>query len=250
MLWRPLTFSVAWLLAGCGQVFVQHCTADGDCRTGLTCVSSICTDSRQPCTPGRLCRSSAGACDLEETCGDDGFCPPDQFATGVCRSVRGPCDVEESCTGASALCPADGLASTSVKCRDAAGPCDSEEFCSGTAAECPVDTFKPSSTVCRAASDAGCDVSEHCDGSSSACPANGFADAGTICRTTQAPCDAEDVCTGSSDVCPDLQKQTGDACTPASSANCTRGPCLPPHQEVCAGTCGGDQCLNCSCQCL
>src|SRR5204863_371313 len=76
----------------------------------------------------------------------------------VCRAAAaGVCDVAETCTGASAACPADGFASTSVVCRGSAGICDTAENCTGTSNACPADSFVSSTTVCRAAAAGFCD---------------------------------------------------------------------------------------------
>jgi hypothetical protein len=60
----------------------------------------------------RICRASAGVCDVAESCdGAGNDCPAGLAswpASTECRAaVAGGCDVAESCTGASAACPAD-----------------------------------------------------------------------------------------------------------------------------------------------
>jgi hypothetical protein len=63
-----------------------------------------------------------------------------QPSSTVCRSSAGVCDVAESCTGSSTTCPADALAASGTVCRPAANPCDVAEACSGTSASCPAET--------------------------------------------------------------------------------------------------------------
>ena len=65
----------------------------------------------------------------------DGLAP----SSTVCRSSAGACDVAETCTGASAACPADALASSGTVCRSAAGGCDVAETCDGAGIACPAN---------------------------------------------------------------------------------------------------------------
>jgi hypothetical protein len=66
----------------------------------------------------------------------------------VCRSSAGACDIAESCDGSSNDCPADAFQPSTVVCRSAAGVCDVAESCTGTSAACPPDGFKPDNTPC------------------------------------------------------------------------------------------------------
>ena len=151
------------------------------CDNGETrpCAVSICRSLNcvsVPVTDKRVCRKSAGACDVAEACdGASLDCPTDQFAAAstVCRKSAGVCDVPENCTGYSADCPGDQFAPSSQVCRKSAGVCDVEEKCTGKSADCPKDSFQPKSHVCRESS-GGCDIAEKCDGSSAKCPSDAF----------------------------------------------------------------------------
>jgi hypothetical protein len=230
------------------------CASASQCLTGF-CVDGVCCDNAcgggtttdcQACSvaagaavngtcgilsAGRVCRPSAGVCDVAETCtGTSAACPADGFApaTTVCRPASGVCDVEERCTGTSAACPADGFLPATTECRASAGVCDVAERCTGTSAACPADYFAPATTVCRA-SVGPCDVEERCTGTSAACPVDGFAPATTVCRPASGPCDAAERCTGTSAACPpDGLAPATTVCRPAV------GPC--DVEERCTGT--------------
>ncbi len=77
-------------------------------------------------------------------CPADGFAP----ATTVCRASAGACDVAETCSGSSATCPADGFASATTICRASANTCDVAEKCTGASAACPADGSAPDGTAC------------------------------------------------------------------------------------------------------
>ena len=87
----------------------------------------------------------------------------------MCRASAGACDLAESCSGSSGLCPTD--AKSTAVCRAATDVCDAAESCDGVNDACPPDAFAPSGTVCRPAGP-GCDVAETCTGSSASCPPN------------------------------------------------------------------------------
>src|SRR5262249_3147788 len=137
-----------------------------DCGDGVV-------DSPEQCDQGSGVNGTAGSC-CTSTC---------TFKTSgtTCRTSAGQCDLAESCTGSSRACPAEGVASSSSPCTGASqgGVCDNDaaDHCLGTANTC-VDGFQPSSTVCRASA-GQCDVAENCTGSSGTCPANGFASSST-----------------------------------------------------------------------
>src|SRR5438093_577621 len=57
----------------------------------------------------------------------------------VCRSSAGPCDVTETCTGADGNCPADAFQPSNFQCRPETGACDVAETCSGSGPACPAD---------------------------------------------------------------------------------------------------------------
>lgn len=269
-----LLVSAAPAAADCGDAIPdvgEDCddgnTLDGDCCSS-TCqfepATSPCANDGSDCTldecdgaglcthpagnAGTVCRPSADACDVAETCdGASTACPADGFATAgvpcpddglvcttdacdgagtcahpaghagtVCRAAAGVCDTAETCTGTSTLCPADGFVGAGTVCRAASGSCDVAEACTGSSAACPTDGFAPSTTVCRAAAGV-CDAAEHCTGTGAACPADGFVDAGTVCRAGNGACDAAETCTGASATCPsDVLAAAGTVCRPAS----------------------------------
>jgi hypothetical protein len=127
--------------------------ADG----GSTCGNGV-VDTGETCDP------SVSAC-CNASC--DGFAT----ASTECRTSAGPCDVAETCTGASDACPADALEPSTTVCRAATDACDAPETCTGAGAACPADAFEPATTVCRVAAD-DCDAAETCTGTGAACPAD------------------------------------------------------------------------------
>jgi hypothetical protein len=166
---------------------------------------------------GTVCRTSAGICDLQETCsGSSASCPIDAKSTAVCRLGTDLCDAAESCDGVGNACPPDLLAPLGTPCRAAAGPCDAVDACTGLSAACPADGFKPSGTICRS-SVGVCDVADACTGASAACPPDAVAPAGGVCRSAAGVCDVADTCNGVSNVCPTDVKSTA-VCRPASGA--------------------------------
>lgn len=202
------------------SVVGESCTDSAGCETGF-CVDGMCcatacdtsgcmacasASTGQPdgtCAPafdGVVCRDSAGACDVAETC-QAGSCPADSFATGgsSCRAPVGPCDVGESCSGSSAACPTDAFVSTGTVCAPAAGACDVDDVCDGVSATC-VPSFAPATTVCRATA-GPCDLAEACTGVDAACPNDALA-LGTTCRASAGVCDPEETCDGSHPACP------------------------------------------------
>jgi len=180
------------------------CTNDGN-----PCSLDQCDGSSDACqhpagNSGAVCRSSAGACDVAETCdGASTACPADGFVstTTVCRSGVGDCDVAETCTGSSAACPADSVAPATTVCRSAAGDCDIAETCTGSSAACPSDSVQGAFVTCRASA-GPCDQAENGTGSSAACPANAFKPSTLTCRSAAGVCDIAEQCTGSSAACP------------------------------------------------
>ena len=88
----------------------------------------------------------------------------------VCRSAAGVCDIQDTCDGTSIECPADAKQPTSMVCRKSAGVCDIQETCDGKSNDCPADKKQPNSYVCSKKS-GSCDVDVKCDGSGDACPA-------------------------------------------------------------------------------
>jgi photosystem II stability/assembly factor-like uncharacterized protein len=210
-----------------------------DCQACSIAAGGTVNGTCTPLPATKVCRPSAGSCDLAETCdGTSLACPADGFAsaTTVCRASGGACDVAETCSGSSAACPADKLASASTVCRASAGACDVAETCSGSSAACPADGFAPATTVCRASAGT-CDVAETCTGSSAACPADKLAPANTVCRASAGACDVAETCTGSSAACP------ADKLAPANTVcRASAGAC--DVAETCSGSsaaCPADQ---------
>src|SRR5437773_4203642 len=222
------------------------CSADADCNDQNPCTVDKCVRGtggvrfcdNAPGNAGTVCRSSAGPCDVAETCtGTSRECPPDTFAAGtVCRPSAGVCDPPETCTGTSASCPADAKSPAGTMCRPAAGVCDVPETCDGTSNTCPSDGSLPASTVCRPSA-GPCDPAEYCTGSSAGCPPDGFQSSSTVCRPSAGPCDPAEYCTGSSADCP--PDDSGGACIPcATAADCN-------DNNVCTyDSCDGGVCSN------
>ena len=228
---------------GCGQDDVDT-DGDGvlDCldgcpANGAATVPGAC-GCGTPDTTGRLCRASAGPCDVAEVCtGASVDCPADGFAAAaqVCRAAVGGCDVAETCTGASAACPADGFAPAVTVCRPAAGPCDVGELCTGAAPECPVDVLAPGTEICRPAA-GPCDVAETCSGAATDCPMDAFQGPEVVCRAASGVCDVAETCTGNPSACPGDQFQP-----PSAVCRDAAGPC--DVAEYCLGdqgTCPAD----------
>src|SRR5262249_41332145 len=110
-------------------IITRNCNNSTDCKDDNVCTTDTCSTGicvHTPAASGTMCRASAGACDVAETCdGITNLCPSDGFAASsvVCRAAAGDCDVAETCTGTSAACPADQLAASTVTCPQAAGHC-------------------------------------------------------------------------------------------------------------------------------
>ena len=238
------------------------CTSNGDCDgpSGEKCVDGVCCNNTcgngdpndcQACsiaagasvngtcetlTTARVCRGSAGSCDVAESC--DGVlttCPVDTFELPVvpCRPADGDCDVTEFCTGFSPSCPTNDFAPSSQACRTAVGDCDKTDFCSGSDKDCPtLDEVQPNTVTCRPVPGGAagvCDVEEKCDGTTKTCPADAFKDNTNQCRNATLPCDVPENCSGSAADCPaDDVAPTTTVCRPA--------PGVCDEAENCDGT--------------
>jgi cysteine-rich repeat protein len=231
-------------LAGANGAATSCCTstctfrAGGQtCRTsaGICDVVETCTGSSGSCpadgfvNSSTQCRGSAGVCDPAENCtGSAAACPGDAKSSAVCRAAAGVCDSAEICDGIGNNCPADTVLSSANTCRPSAGVCDLAENCTGSGVDCPSDAFESSSTVCR--NSAGvCDVAENCTGSSAACPTDAFEPGSTECRASNGVCDVAESCTGSGAACP------SDAFEPGSTiCRGSAGACDPA--EACTGS--------------
>ena len=221
--------------------FGLGCTSNSQCSSGFCsagiCCNTGCTGTCGACnlaghlgtctalSSGTVCRASAGACDVAETCNGTALtCPSDALApaTTVCRAAAGECDAAETCTGSSASCPADSKKASGTACTDDGNPC-TQDKCDGTTVTCqhPVGN---AGTVCRASA-GSCDVAETCTGTSATCPADGFASTSTVCRAAGGECDLAETCTGTSASCPaDSKKTSGTACTDDGNV-CTLDQC-------------------------
>jgi len=172
-----------------------------DCEAPFGACCTVTCDFKPS---AEVCRGSAGACDIQETCtGTSDTCPADtvESAATVCRASGGVCDIEETCDGANVTCPADAVESAATVCRAFGGVCDIEETCDGTGVTCPADAVESAATICRA-SGGVCDIAETCDGTGVTCPADAVESAATVCRASGGVCDVEETCDGSSVTCP------------------------------------------------
>ena len=210
------------------------------CGNGLREQDEQCDDANdvnadccsQSCSfePGTVCRTSAGVCDIVETCpAESTACPPDTLASSsiVCRSAGGVCDMAEHCTGTAPSCPGDVKVSSGTICRSTAGVCDVAESCDGISNACPLNTFLNGSSVCRSTSGI-CDVAETCTGSAAACPPDDVATSQVPCHFEQTSCDTVSFCDGTNKTCPTATpKPASTVCRPSL------GPCDP--EEKCTG---------------
>jgi cysteine-rich repeat protein len=240
---NPLSFPGAPPVCGDSTIEAPEQCDDGNTENGDCCSSTCMFESAVT-----VCRTSAGSCDVEETCtGSSGTCPADGFESAAteCRAAADICDVAENCTGSGASCPADGFESAATECRAAADICDLAENCTGSGASCPADGFESAATECRAAADI-CDLAENCTGSGASCPADGFESAATECRAAADICDVAENCTGSGASCPadgfesaatECRTSTG-VCDPAE--NCTGAGVNCPTDVLL----NGDPCLD------
>ena len=146
------------------------CAGAGECTSGFcadgVCCNTACDLGCDACAvaagaaidgtcglvaAGRVCRTSGGPCDADETCsGASADCPADVLKPqgATCRAAAGACDVAETCSGTSSQCGANQLAAAGASCRPEAGPCDGAEVCTGTAADCPADQPQADGTTC------------------------------------------------------------------------------------------------------
>lgn len=119
----------------------QAATCEQSCGDGVVQPGEQCDDGNL--TDGDCCSS---ACTIEPS-------------TTVCRPSAGACDVAESCDGVSPTCPTNVLAPEAHVCRPAETSCDVSEECSGASADCPVDEMSPDSD-----DDGLCDAEDSCTG--------------------------------------------------------------------------------------
>src|SRR6059036_4343877 len=88
--------------------------AAGECDLPETCTGTSATcpaDTGAVKAAGTACTDDGNPCTLDQCNGTSTSCQhPAGNAGTVCRSSAGVCDVAETCTGTSATCPADGFA--------------------------------------------------------------------------------------------------------------------------------------------
>ena len=124
-----------------------------------------------PANDGAACAYSGAVPECAKAVCKDLVCTLVPVDAGkVCRSAAGVCDIQETCDGSSMDCPTDAKQPTTVVCRQSAGACDIQETCDGLSNDCPADKKQPNSYVCSKKS-GSCDVDVKCDGSGDACPA-------------------------------------------------------------------------------
>lgn len=133
------------------NVCVLECSTSTDCPLpSQACAQMVCTNRRcdvepVPLISSKMCRESAGPCDVPESCdGSSLDCPSDQFqrATEPCRAAQ--CLTENfeqlaaNCTGRNSFCPGSVVRSCGLyRCIDTAcrttcasdGECVSSAFC-------------------------------------------------------------------------------------------------------------------------
>jgi hypothetical protein len=224
----------------------DSCDGAGHCVDGYLAATSIC-------------RTSAGQCDVAESCtGTSGACPANGFqaSTTSCvgTSTGGVCDGTDSCDGAGAC--VDGFVSATTTCRPSAGQCDVAESCTGTSGACPADGFQASTTTCVGTSNGGaCDGTDSCDGAG-VC-VDGYLTATTTCRAATGTCDVAESCTGSSGACPaDGFQSNGTVCTDNNACTqtdtCQSGACVGTNPVICNdnNTCTDDSCNTSNGDCV
>jgi hypothetical protein len=206
---------------------VPNCKKPGapPCSDGRACSVGTCTDNGCEYNPvakdSKVCRESAGTCDVEEKC--DGYnldCPKDEFASATtpCTGTKnnGPCDGMDLCDG-NGNC-VDKFLGAEKTCRDAVDVCDVAEVCDGKQSDCPKDEFASATTPCTGTKNDGpCDGIDLCDGKGKC--EDKFLGAEKTCREAAGCCDVPEVCPGGQSACPD------DDFKPANT------PCVGPVAE-------------------
>jgi alpha-tubulin suppressor-like RCC1 family protein len=124
------------------------CPVGNECDPfGLSCVDGVCCTTA--CGGGNP--NDCQACSVAAGGSTDGTCTPLTRAQ-ICRPSAGACDVAESCTTSSLDCPADVLVAAGTVCSGAASDlCEVAGTCSGGGADCPAPTTLPT-TECTSIS--------------------------------------------------------------------------------------------------
>ena len=135
-----LTCGDAILNTACGEECDDGNGVEEDGCSAL-CLNEVCGDGVVQSLLGEQCD---GGGPLNSDC-CSAACQIELSGT-VCRTPAGACDLEELCTGSSPDCPVD-LKSTAV-CRPSTGTCDPGEICDGLDPTCPTDAFLPNASIC------------------------------------------------------------------------------------------------------
>lgn len=247
------------------------CTADS-----LPCTLEIC-DGNGACThpagnSGKVCRTSIGECDPQETCdGSSTACPANGFLpAGTACTDDGVICTTDKCNASGACAHVAG--NKGVECKAASGVCDLAETCDGVSVACPANVTKPDGTSCANAN--VCDGSEVCKGGTCTagtplscddkndCTVDLACDSATGCQHTAkadgTACNDNDACNGTSDTCQGGKcVGTGQGCDDGNDCTtdtCSSGTCS--HSSKGDGTaCSdnnactkGDQCVSGKCQ--
>ena len=118
------------------------CAADGSCASNH-CIDGVCCTSA--CGGGDP--SDCQACSIAAGGPADGTCAP-LPSTRICRATASACDVAETCDGSSPVCPADGFAPAGQVCQTSTNLCMIDAVCSGGTASCPPPgTLPPASCM-------------------------------------------------------------------------------------------------------
>jgi hypothetical protein len=204
---------------------------------GLPCTSDVCSGTGNTCThppgnAGTVCRATAGACDVAETCdGANSTCPQNQYAPASTICVATSCSAGKqtsasSCTGSSVSCPAAKTQGCGLYA------------CGATA--CLTTCSKDGDCALTAFCNAGVCQSKRANGVScknlgnSACT-SGFCVDGVCCNSA---------CSGQCQAC-DVATSVG-TCTPVVGKPHGSRPACNTDGSVCAGTCDGTVATGCS----
>lgn len=204
--------------------------AGADAATNVDAATDAGTDSGTG-DDGGVDPCGNGVVDPDETC-DPALqpccmrdCSGPRPATRVCRASAGLCDVADHCDGVGFACPTDVVLGSSNVCRPAAGECDVAENCNGTSGACPTDGFATALAPCGdTVTDTECNAADSCDGSGN-CSAR-LRNAGVQCTDENAD-DCEDAqCNGSGDCVQSYAPETaGTPCPDGDTSDCDDAQC-------------------------